>query len=574
MKFSEALQITRLRHSFDGTMWCLASYNPFVLKTFLQAHLIKNSEKNQMCYEVKNFDYDVLRRALEETSSDDKRADPAVLSLMWEDFIPALGWRSRQSGSARPDLILEPSEALCSSIVQWGEDRSKIGGLSIVLLPPLSWLPPTGGEPSFLLDSNHIELMTWRTKFSQDLKKRGMFVFDLGQPKLNLRDMLSSGSPWALEEAREISSKIAAMIAPLSARIKAIVVDLDNTLWQGILEDGSALQNASEESWNHKPYHVFASMLLSQKKRGIFLACCSKNDLGLVQENFSRLNNAMSLEDFNAVVIDWSLKSAGIAHICASLNILPQNVLFVDDNPAELLEVQNKFPEIICLKTPNENETQEWLDFYAQFKEICFRPSAASLEDTIRVQDKHAVERKALSSHAGGTSLKEYLRSLKLVLEVQQGLWEEKRTLDLINKTNQFTLNGNRYTPSQFLELRKDNSAWCLSGNLTDIHGVFGTIAVMCGHQTSEAIFIDAMAVSCRAFDRNVEYAFLQALLQIKNCKKIVFVVKETPRNAHARKFLESLALSWEQTELLDIPSLLGVLENKCSEAGTKVVIR
>ncbi len=568
MKLAEAIRTSKALKEHKGVVWLLSSYYPSFFQVFLQASLAINLRERVPA--VRSFDFDTLSRSIEETSTGQKRFDQAVLSLVWEDFIPAWGWRSRQASLSSFNSAFIPSEDLRKCIVHWVKQRTDGGAQSVVILPPMSWLPLMWTTPPPFRDEFQLMMSKWANEIAIELRQAGSWVIDLGEPPLDLRGLIQSGCPWTLDLARQTSKQIADLLGPPQERVKALIIDLDNTLWAGVVEDGSAIRLAREESHNNTPHRLLAVLLLKIKANGVYLCCCSKNDEALLHSYFSELSPVLRFEDFNATWISWGSKSVGVKRICVQLNILPKNVLFVDDNPAEILEVQSVNPEVRSVAVPGN--ISDWPAFLSSLQAACFWPFGVP-EDALRVNDPRIAQRETLTEETPHRSHREYLKSLELHVLVKQRQWQDPRTLDLLNKTNQFTLNGQRYALSQLIDYSQRPGSWCSSVSLKDIHGSFGTIGVMFGQYGEGRLVIDAFALSCRAFDRNVEYAFLHALLQAMPCTRVSLCAKETERNGHVQRFLESLGMTWSKPEIDDLVELRCILQEKIQESGLKVEV-
>lgn len=562
MKFAEAVRLSAITKTYEGTIWFLSSYNPSILTTFLQSWLIAQ-KKDQPAPAVKSFRFDSLWTSLDETSSNKALFEPAVLSLVLEDFNPAWGWRARQSAGTQDAEALAPSAPLIDKIVHWAETRTKAGASSWVILPTLTWAPRSTVAPSILLDAKTLQLQNWILQLGHQLQQAGAVLVSPSNTAFDLRSLLEGGCPWSVESARDTAQQLAWLLSPSEA-VKALVLDLDNTLWPGILEDGSALEKAQAESPLSSPYYRLGQLLLQLQNQGIYLACCSKNDLADVEKYFAILCPTFQLSQFNAIQIGWGTKSKGVQNILNEFNVLAKNILFIDDNPAEILEVKNVHPDIQTLQTPQE--PREWPLFLDTLRTLCFKKQVLP-EDRLRLEQKRpALKANTLSSSLLDT--KAYLQSLKLQLSFKKEAWDDPRTLDLINKTNQFTLNGQRFTLAQLQDLRKRPGAWCWSVQLQDQYGTFGTIGTAWGTQRSDTLTIEAWALSCRAFDRHVEYVFLESLLKEYGVKALQMQFQATAKNQHARQFLDTLKIPIESGHFTLLKDLLTFCANKRIEAG------
>ncbi len=562
MKFAEAVRLSATTKTYEGVVWFLSSYNPSILTTFLQSWLIAQ-KKDQPAPAVKSFNYDSLWKSLEDTSTGKALYDPAVLSLVLDDFNPTSGWRSRQTAGTKSAETFSASSLLIDKIVQWAQTRAQAGAASWIMLPPLGWTPRFTATPLAVLDASTLELQSWILQLGRQIQQAGGLLVSPTNTAFDLRSLLEGGCPWSVESARDTAQQLALLLNP-SESVKAIVVDLDNTLWPGILEEGTALEKAQAESPLNAPFHRLGYLLLQLQNQGIYLACCSKNDLAAVEKHFDALCPTLKLSQFNAIQIGWGTKSQGVQNILKELNLLAKNLLFIDDNPAEILEVKTHHLDIQTLQTPRE--PREWPLFLDMLRTLCFKKKVLP-EDRLRLEQK----RPSLKSNPSNPALldsKAYLQSLKLQLSFKKEAWDDPRTLDLINKTNQFTLNGERFALAQLQELRTRRGAWCWSVQLQDQYGPFGTIAVAWGIQQASKLIVEAWALSCRAFDRHVEYAFLEALLHEFGAKTLHMKHQVTAKNEQARQFLNNLKIPIETGTPSSLQEILALCAEKRTEAG------
>ena len=334
----------------------------------------------------------------------------------------------------------------------------------------------------------------------------------------------------------QISKEIGLNYIPslLSAPLKAIVVDLDNTLYSGVLgEDGC---NGIKINEGHL---YLQNVLLELKKQGVLLAIASKNEASDVERMFKENTNfAIKYEDFSKVCVNWENKSSSISEIANFFNIGQDAILFVDDNPGELVEVDSVLPEVKKLLA-NENGvlTAEILKNYPGIKRYNIH-----FEDSIRDSDIRANEkRRELQTQM---SQSEYIKSLHMNLTYCVD--DEKsmqRISELANKTNQFIFAYRRYSLSQVKDLMDGDDSAVVSVSLKDDLSDSGIIGVFVGKKHKNVLLLDECFVSCRALGRGIDEVLvkqgIQILMDVLKTEKLQISFIDGERNMPARRFVD-----------------------------------
>jgi FkbH-like protein len=316
---------------------------------------------------------------------------------------------------------------------------------------------------------------------------------------------------------------------------KAVVVDLDNTLWGGVVgEDGiEGLQLGLEAPGAH--YTAFQQSLLDLYHRGIILAVCSKNNHADAMEVIERHPQMLLRSNHLAAVrINWNDKPANIREIAAELNIGLDAICFIDDNPVERELVLSQLPMVTVLDLPPSPAL-----YAAALRAVRpFERLSLSAEDRERGV-YYAQERLRNEEQQGATSIEDFYRSLKLCVTVEeaQGM-SLGRVAQLTQKTNQFNLTTRRYTEQDVTRMVADPT-WRVYGiHVSDRFGdsgLTGVLLVQCGGELAE---IDTFLLSCRVMGRTVEHAALCAITDLLRAEGIRRVEGEfipTAKNAPVR---------------------------------------
>ncbi len=307
---------------------------------------------------------------------------------------------------------------------------------------------------------------------------------------------------------------LARLLAALQGRsAKCLVLDLDNTLWGGVIGDdgveGIALGQGSALG---EAFVAFQDYARSLARRGVILAVCSKNDEANARAPFERHPEMrLALSDIASFVANWNDKPANIRAIAQDLNIGLDSLVFVDDNPFERALVRRELPMVAVPELPDEPA------LYAECVAAAgyFEAVAVTAEDRARgAQYQANRERAALAGAA--TDLESYLRSLEMRL-----LWRRfdriglARIVQLINKTNQFNLTTRRYDEAEVVAVMEDPRAFGLQLRLIDRFGDNGIIAIVIGRLAEDGdLVIDTWLMSCRVLGRQVEEATLDLVAE------------------------------------------------------------
>ncbi len=309
--------------------------------------------------------------------------------------------------------------------------------------------------------------------------------------------------------ARETAAVLAADVG-LTAR--CLVLDLDNTLWGGVLGEDGLSGIVIGEGPDGEAYTAFQEYVSALRARGIVLAVASKNDLEDARRAFiDRPEMRLKLDDFAVFVADWRRKPEQIAEIADTLGLGLDAIVFADDNPAECAEVTAALPEVssICLDLAPSERVR------ILAASVRFEVSALSREDEQR-QRSYAARAEAAELRAGTTTLDDFWRSLEMHARVR-ALDDAslERAAQLIQKTNQFNLTLRRHSREEVERLAGEPMAICLTMELRDrfaSHGLIGLAIALPSDQDPQTALIDSLLLSCRVIGRTAEVHMLAHL--------------------------------------------------------------
>jgi FkbH-like protein len=327
---------------------------------------------------------------------------------------------------------------------------------------------------------------------------------------------------------------------------KAIVLDLDNTLWGGVVgDDGMEGIVLGQGNAAGEAYIDFQKYLLRLSQRGIILAVCSKNDAAVAENVFNNHPDmVLKRKNITSFVANWDDKASNIRRIASELNIGLDSLVFVDDNPAEREIIRRELPMVSVLELPHD------IAHYASCLSNAgyFEAASFSKEDIERagLYNANSLRRQELSQ---ATDLEGFLQSLGMRLEVGPvSKMNIGRVTQLTNKTNQFNLRTVKYTEPEVERLMEDRRTLALQFRLKDKFGDNGIIAVIFARPDerwpADILFIDTWLMSCRVLSRGVEAASLEALAKHAEAMGITRLVGEyraTSRNKMVSTHYEKL---------------------------------
>jgi FkbH-like protein len=330
-----------------------------------------------------------------------------------------------------------------------------------------------------------------------------------------------------------LAQNVAAIIRSVYGRSKkCLVLDLDNTLWGGVVgEDGVQSLILGRDHPVGEAYLDFQRYVKDLTRRGVILAVCSKNDIENAREGFSHPDSILKLDDFSVFKANWSPKPTNIREIAAELNISLDSIVFIDDNPAERALVAEQLPEVA---TPDVGSN------VARFAEILeserYFEVHKVVRDDLNRSSYYSSNAQRRTYRADFCDYGEFLASLQMTAEIApfSPVYLERIT-QLINKTNQFNLTTKRYTIAEVEAAARDLSFVTLYGRLADRFGDNGLVSVLIGRVIAETLELDIWLMSCRVLKRELELVMFDALVeqcQARSIRKIVGVYIPSRKNS------------------------------------------
>jgi FkbH-like protein len=353
----------------------------------------------------------------------------------------------------------------------------------------------------------------------------------------------NTGQGFGFQALNLLSRDLASMVAGLLGKSKkCLVLDLDNTLWGGVIGDagveGISLGRGNPVGEAFLDFQAYCRKL---KKRGVLLAVCSKNNAEIAKTTFeNHPEMVLKLEDFSAFIANWDDKATNIRKIASELNLGLDSFVFVDDNPAERALVRQFLPEVAVPELPDDPALfRRALDHRNYFETWTL-----TSEDLER-SGYYAADSKRKEAAANITDLPDFLRSLQQVC--MMSAFDEinlQRAVQLTNKTNQWNLTTRRMTEGEIRQYMSDPSYFTLWVRHRDKFGDSGLIALVIARQTVEIMEIENWLMSCRVINRGVEDCVFEEMLseaRRRGVKVVRGIYRPTAKNAMVAEFYSEL---------------------------------
>lgn len=455
--------------------------------------------------------------------------------LEWSDLDPRLGFRVthgfRPSTSADVVGTVEARLGRLASAL-----RALRGATTVALvLPTLPLAPRAPGPPHHTSAEPHrvrAALATFAAEVADVVRviDPALVASRLPSPAHRMDTLLGSGSPWTVDAADVLGALLAEALHPDPPR-KGLITDLDDTLWRGLLgEEGATGVSFSLDAGTHA-HALYQEMLAGLAESGVLLAIVSKNDPARVDEALRvRRDLVVAPDRFFPVLASWGPKSAAVAEVLRAWNVAPDAVTFVDDSPRELEEVAAAFPTMHVLRFPTRDD--DGLRALLETLRAAYGRPRVLAEDALRLDSLRGAEARAA---AGPDVLAEADARLEITVDRP-----DERTLELVNKTNQWNLNGRRLDEATFRAHAADPERFLVAVSYTDKFGPLGKVAVLLGRR-GEVPHIDTWVMSCRAFSRQIEHHTLRFVFAHLATDVISFDLVETERNGPLREMLGPL---------------------------------
>lgn len=555
MNLIEALEILKQVGPEDVPplrAYLACGFTPLHLQTFLAAHLRERLPQQRV--ELKTGLFGDLAGNVERLQG--SRCDILAVVIEWQDLDPRLGIRNL--GGWRTTDLTDIVKSAKQAVARLEQALRRVSASipTYVCMPTLP-LPPLFTTSTQQAGGCELQLRqlvaSLATSISNEssirvLNAQRLDEFSPPQARLDVQSELMAGFPYKLPHTATIAELLAALIQNPVPK-KGLITDLDDTLWAGILGEVGT-EGISWHLDRHTHLHgLYQQFLGSLASAGVLIAVASKNDRALVEQAFERKDLIISKENVYPVEVHWARKSESAQRILKTWNIGPEAVVFIDDSPMEVAEVKAAFPEMECVVFPKNDYPAMW-DLLKRLRDL-FGKDVISEEDSIRLKSIRGASALRESWDVAGGSLDDFLQSADALVRVTFGKQAgDGRAFELINKTNQFNVNGKRLSDAAWMAYLSDPATFLMTVSYEDKYGPLGKISVLLGRVQGKVLRVDSWVMSCRAFSRRIEYQCLKQLFEKFDAEEICFDYQATSRNGPLQEFFTGLFGTPSTTDL------------------------
>lgn len=349
--------------------------------------------------------------------------------------------------------------------------------------------------------------------------------------------------PISQEFSKYLANIFVGYIAAVLARsIRLIIVDLDNTLWGGVVGEDGVFGIKIAGDYPGNCFSAFQRALKTLLNRGIILAIVSKNDESIVKHVFSQLDMPLKFSDFVTYRINWINKAENIRSIAEEIGLGFKNILFIDDSPVECALVKNILPDVNVLRLPNDPA------YYLEKLGTVNLLNYIAIEREDLKRHRSYIQRSKLVSYKKKfCDLTDFYKSLNLIVYIDDlSAKNIARVSQLFAKTNQFNLTGVKYTIDELQKLHS-NGEKVLAIRVADKYSECETMGAIVITQRDNDWDIKNFVMSCRALGKNAEHEALKAILRYirtASMAKVYARYVETDRNQAAKDFYKQLGFN------------------------------
>lgn len=459
--------------------------------------------------EIFEADYNQIDRQIQDAGSELYEFDPEVV-VIHQSTQKLLARYNTSKASERQNLAQEEIERLVDNLAAL--NRQKARKIIYFNFPEIddgvygSFANTVSSSFVFQTRKLNMELMVL-AEVQKDL-----FICDLSLIQNRLgRGLITQSSLYvtsdmvfSLDAIPVISQKCVRTISAMTGKVKkCVVLDLDNTIWGGVIGDDGMANIQIGDLGIGKAFTEIQHWLKKLKERGIVLAVCSKNTEAIAREPFEdHPDMVLRLEDIAVFKANWNNKVDNIMEIQETLNLGFDSMVFLDDNPFERNMVRENLPEVSVPELPED--PADYLDYLSGLD--LFETVTSSSEDVNRTK-MYQQESKRIAQRKEFFDETQFLQSLEMVSEVLEfNLFNAPRIAQLSQRSNQFNLRTVRYSEADVLAIIESDTKHGLTFTLEDKFGDHGLIAiVVLEERLSLEIFIETWLMSCRVLKRGME---------------------------------------------------------------------
>ncbi len=474
--------------------------------------------------------------------------DAIAVVIEWADLDPRLGLR-RLGGWQREqvdDIVQQVDdrlEALAAELRAAADAVPVVVCLPTLPLPPLFMQRPSHSGPEEVALRSAVAGFAGRLTEGGRVDILSAQRLDLLSPaeqRRNIATELSAGFPFSVTHTAALAELLAGLLVP-SIPKKGLITDLDGTLWAGVLGEDGPEALAWDLDSGRQRHGLYQQFLGSLASAGVLVGVVSRNDAALAARALARSDLAIVADALFPIRTGWGAKSELIACVIDAWNVSADAVVFVDDSPLDIGEAVAVLPGVHGVRFPQDDAGL--LPFLDELRAL-FGKRTANPEDRLRLTTSRqaAAYRTAVAQADAADRQDEFLSHVEATIDVGLGERHLKRALELLNKTNQFNLNGRRYSEPALLRALRDRRQELVVIAYEDRFGPLGTIAALLCERQADTLVVESWAMSCRALARRIEDHTLDELFRRFDVAAITLQFAETERNAPLQEFLETVA--------------------------------
>ncbi len=348
----------------------------------------------------------------------------------------------------------------------------------------------------------------------------------------------------SMEAIPTLAYSVACIIKSLYGKNKkALTLDLDNTLWGGIVgDDGPENLAIGQETSMGQVYSEFQQYIKDHKDIGVILTVDSKNDHENAIAGLEHPDSTLKPDDFVVIKANWDPKSKNLVDTATELNLLPESFVFVDDNPAEREIIKAQVPGTAVPEMGNVEDYIRAIDHAGYFEVTNLSADDAKRNDMYKANAQRAALEATFADYG------QYLDSLEMtgVIRSFEPIFLD-RIAQLTNKSNQFNLTTKRYSRADIEEVAASDEYIDIYGKLIDKFGDNGVVSVVIGHRNGDVLDMDLWIMSCRVLKRDMEFAMMDGLVKHAKkagLKKIMGYYYPTAKNNMVRDFYDRMGFT------------------------------
>jgi len=525
--------MTRIPH-----LTLVVDYNPVLLLKILNK---VSGSNNFLSFDIGSIDYHKIRLELANRIPSAPPSGVLFFDLSLDTVAPREDWNRLTFNSA-----LEPLKSSAEHLARILSDLSSRH--DYVIFNHISPATKSSERNCSLSGATPAQKLLCN-QFMAELTEKTININNLvfihqQHNKINHKSLFYLDCPYGHDDLAQLSEELNKVLTLIYQKeIKVICLDLDNTLWGGILgEVGKSKIDLGGISPKGRAYQLVQELLLELNKKGILLAIASKNTDAIARDALTtHPDMVLTCENFSSLQINWGSKAESLKIIASDLNLSLDYFVFVDDNPREIEEVSQAHPEVQTIDFGGDPiRLVEILSTDVRFQKL-----KVTEADMMRAEDyKHETKRQQeihlLADHNRNCQAAELLQ-VKVLHEDYSKNFD--RCLQLLNKTNQFNSIGNRYSEKSFLYKTTRPEIKTYSYRAQDKHGSYGLICVVSARICDDTCVIEDFVLSCRAIGRGIEEAALIHAISQSKTNWVYCEFEATDRNKPVMEFYEKYGL-------------------------------